>query len=540
MKFIFYKNTKKTLLIPLVFYFFYFFLLTKDARIRATIKMTKIYTMLLSCLLYSASMLGQKPVLAPVEKPSLLAQTDNATIIHELQALLEADESKVNPESLHDLLKLRIQQTRIVERSETCTTVAYPEHIWKARQLWIELKRRSIHATLPLLINERSAGAAWLRFYYSGAPTDATSLATTAVSNLNARFVSAGFAPNQFQMCPTTPVMTSIAWPGTVNADSLGPNLLEDFATYIDIYFPPSSSGPHINCGIYNNEYGEMLDALAITYRAFPCNTTSLCNTGDVWGPRRSYMVIKKKLYLQTNNVFLAHEVGHNMSLPHNNTPNDPSSCSSVSGVGNLFGYVMSGAGSSTTWHPTTLSRLNAAVAWNNAQGDCYPLFAYTPLAGELRSFVAHMLSGVVSLAWETNTLPHIKGYELQRSRDGITFETISYIDHDESQTHYSYIDTRPIVPQSYYRLRILRDGGLVALMSDIVVVSERAQETPYFHVYGQRVEFSVHRDGDVVQIFDIMGKLVGKSNTSSSVELPAGVYVVFVNGSSASKILIQ
>lgn len=66
------------------------------------------------------------------------------------------------------------------------------------------------------------------------------------------------------------------------------------------------------------------------------------------------------------------------------------------------------------------------------------------------------------SLTWEVNQETNVAGYDLQRSENGISWETVfsKNADGNLQATTYSYIDALPQMPSSYYRVRLMRYSG--------------------------------------------------------------------------------
>ncbi len=85
-------------------------------------------------------------------------------------------------------------------------------------------------------------------------------------------------------------------------------------------------------------------------------------------------------------------------------------------------------------------------------------------LPEELLTFDAQPLDDQVVLTWEISTDVNSNSFEIQRSEDGLKWETIEHISVLENAiaaTTYEHVDTEPLPGKSYYRLRLHdADGG--------------------------------------------------------------------------------
>jgi hypothetical protein len=102
-------------------------------------------------------------------------------------------------------------------------------------------------------------------------------------------------------------------------------------------------------------------------------------------------------------------------------------------------------------------------------------------LAGNMQSFNADLAAGKVQLEWKMNNEQNVAGYEVERSTDGISFETIGVLEafpgtgQTGSERNYSFSDAdRTIVYGSqpiYYRVRTNNRKGEY-LYSEIKIIN--------------------------------------------------------------------
>ncbi len=79
-----------------------------------------------------------------------------------------------------------------------------------------------------------------------------------------------------------------------------------------------------------------------------------------------------------------------------------------------------------------------------------------------LKDFSGKMDLTKTVLQWEIEQAANLKGFELERSKDGIVFTKVAHIDGKENKTRYTYTDAHPIFPETYYRLKVISRDGTV------------------------------------------------------------------------------
>jgi hypothetical protein len=90
------------------------------------------------------------------------------------------------------------------------------------------------------------------------------------------------------------------------------------------------------------------------------------------------------------------------------------------------------------------------------------------PLPIEIKNFIAVSKEKNVQLQWNVNNNDQVRHYSLERSRNGIKFETIKLITarYNESISNYSDFDLYPFSGWGYYRLRITDLQGNISYSS--------------------------------------------------------------------------
>lgn len=154
----------------------------------------------------------------------------------------------------------------------------------------------------------------------------------------------------------------------------------------------------------------------------------------------------------------------------------------------------------------------------------------YEPvLPVELQSFVGFSDDCTIKLNWETGSERNFSHFEIEKSYDGVDFQTIGRIDskgEDNGITGgiYDYADANPM-SINYYRLRIV-DIDNTFTYSDIIIVKSECiedKETTIINVYpnpvkGDKLSVEVFSNSNInnakVHITDQLGRVINKTNT--------------------------
>jgi hypothetical protein len=124
----------------------------------------------------------------------------------------------------------------------------------------------------------------------------------------------------------------------------------------------------------------------------------------------------------------------------------------------------------------------SGSVTWNNVSNfSPFALGSTTaanPLPLTLVDFnAAWQAGGTVGLTWEVEDGLNTNHFDIQRSAEGVDWQTIGTLDANGSSalaTDYSYTDASPLPTQDYYRLQLVDDAGNDTY-SAIKVVSQSA-----------------------------------------------------------------
>ncbi|UPL47797.1 T9SS type A sorting domain-containing protein [Hymenobacter sublimis] len=167
-------------------------------------------------------------------------------------------------------------------------------------------------------------------------------------------------------------------------------------------------------------------------------------------------------------------------------------------------------------------------------------IIAPSPLPVTLVSFDAKVRGSKVALTWVTASELNNKGFEVERSRDGKTFESILSREGKgttTARTTYTAADEQPLSGTSYYRLKQTDFNGTTSFSSPVVINFLRSGDVTMYPnpVEDQlTIELGGATEGVMVSITDASGRTIrsqkldatGKLNMG---DLKTGTYLVTV-----------
>ncbi len=166
------------------------------------------------------------------------------------------------------------------------------------------------------------------------------------------------------------------------------------------------------------------------------------------------------------------------------------------------------------------------------------------PLPVELLSFTAQRHGQQVDLNWATASEKNSRGFEVQRSTNGLKFSAVLFKDGkgtSSTRTDYAATDRQPLPGLSYYRLKQIDLDGTVAYSPVVSVQSDGVTAMSiYPNPTAGKLTISLPQDqagsAPHVRISDMMGRVVKELNLPATGEvdlsaLPVGTYLVNVGG---------
>ena len=146
-------------------------------------------------------------------------------------------------------------------------------------------------------------------------------------------------------------------------------------------------------------------------------------------------------------------------------------------------------------------------------------IFPIVPLPLELEDFTALLIKNEVTINWSTVNEADPATFEIQSSKDGMPFETFyqEQAKRTSQETNYSWIDEKPAIGKSFYRLKITEDG--VTKYSKIVEVIDEPPVLIINKIYVSNpntliVELGIQKNQTVgIEIYSSIGALLKRQD---------------------------
>ncbi len=224
------------------------------------------------------------------------------------------------------------------------------------------------------------------------------------------------------------------------------------------------------------------------------------------------------------------------------------------------------GAGKNELWLKDNFKQTNTLITVSNnsynfgidksikttSGKDRFSLFFVPKIVYEinLNNFTATANNIGIQLEWETKTEINSSKFELQRSADGVTFETIhnqvtKAVGGKSSETlTYSFLDKTSQIGTVYYRLKmVVKDA--TSTISEIKTVEFSFSDKNTVIIYPTPIKDelniswkSKNKENLSLAIYDVSGKMVlmykdikGQNFTSNVANLNAGIYIIKLKG---------
>jgi len=184
-------------------------------------------------------------------------------------------------------------------------------------------------------------------------------------------------------------------------------------------------------------------------------------------------------------------------------------------------------------------------------EGDQSTNHASTPLGGNI---VLINFQGIfsenqlVNLSWTTMMESNVDYFEIQRSGDGMNFESIDSVQSKMNistnvyQLQYNYTDAHPLVGISYYKIKVVGKNGYTNQSPVVQINNNPGEGTRIYPTIVRNniifIESNKNLRGAKMEFFQLSGNKISETNwetlnerqsvqVSKSGILPAGTYVV-------------
>ena len=172
--------------------------------------------------------------------------------------------------------------------------------------------------------------------------------------------------------------------------------------------------------------------------------------------------------------------------------------------------------------------------AYNNLTGvtatrTCNNEPACSPVAVSLLSFNAIAINNETKLTWVVTTNDWDR-FEVQRSDDGINFQSVATVNAQPARTNYSFYD-HTATATTYYRLKLYHPDGTISYSLTVRVIKEGFTAHTFPNPFVSELSIELWQDkSDMLSIpfFDYTGKKIFRK----SFEVVPGRNIIPINGS--------
>jgi hypothetical protein len=185
-------------------------------------------------------------------------------------------------------------------------------------------------------------------------------------------------------------------------------------------------------------------------------------------------------------------------------------------------GVLYDGA-TNTTSNGVTYVEMDSIPSFSGGSGGVI-LVPNSTLPISWKSFNGETNNKVNFLKWITATEQNTEYFEVERSADGINFETIGLVaasGNISSDKLYNFDDNNPILGINYYRLRLVEIDGTTEY-SNVIALEVKGDKKPYIFYPNPVTEvlnyqFTAEQGGDVIiEVMDALGRVLKSENKNS------------------------
>lgn len=186
--------------------------------------------------------------------------------------------------------------------------------------------------------------------------------------------------------------------------------------------------------------------------------------------------------------------------------------------------------------------KVNTCNATSYEYADNFQRIFLNVLPIRVNNFNAVLSNNIVNLSWQVNSQPNLDRFEIECSKDGSLFHSITTIKHVDIGTvkDYNYSHNYINKGKNFYRLKMVDKDGK-AIYSDIRMVEYNFNDT--IAIFPNPVIDVIHvntssNQQNIYRVLDVKGRAVlqGQLNSNKIIgvkSLSGGVYMLQVNGQS-------
>ncbi len=199
------------------------------------------------------------------------------------------------------------------------------------------------------------------------------------------------------------------------------------------------------------------------------------------------------------------------------------------------------------------INTLTTTKGWNimGGAGSCE-----IPLPVQLLFFNASLQDKNVKLIWSTASENNNKGFNIQKSKDGVNWENIAFVNtkvaggNTTIKQDYSFTDNQPYANKTYYRLQQIDfDGKSEFSNTKYVTLGSNIQ----YHLFPNPTKDVLNITGlagtETIIIYDVAGRMIKQIKNTNTIQtiplntMQAGIYniqIIAANGTSTSHKVIK
>lgn len=222
-------------------------------------------------------------------------------------------------------------------------------------------------------------------------------------------------------------------------------------------------------------------------------------------------------------------------------------------GIGYVISLFKDDVGDESAGELIKVGVFNVALALTDVQerfnNICNTNLVVLPVS--LKSFTAVKVDKQVQLTWTTATEENNLGFEVQRSKDGVSYTTIGFVRGNGTSTQditYNFTDVAPLAGNNYYRLKQIDITNIAKFSSIRRINMDKLQQDIHLFPNPARdiITITNIKAGDQLSIFNVQGNLIHRKVASSGQEsvsvgkLASGVYMLHVTDNENNKRIIR